>query len=84
MEVWPVPAVNEITVGSQQSAVGSQMMNCRIEICTLAGQVVLSKLWTSTANELTLDVSDLPCGSYILVMKTNEGESSGRVISIAR
>ena len=44
---------NELTVGSRQSAVGSQRMNCRIEIYTLSGQMVLSKSWPSIANELT-------------------------------
>lgn len=72
MEFYPNPAVNQVTVfGLQPGDV--------VEVVNLAGQVVLAPI-TVTSNQVKLDVSGLVQGSYLLVVATATGASSGTFV----
>ena len=71
MRVYPNPAVAKITVS------GLEAGSC-VKLIDLAGSTVIKQ--QATNNELDIDVSNLRCGCYYVVVEQNEIFDSRKVI----
>jgi len=67
--IFPNPSQNSLTL--DLTALNVRQVNCCI--FTLEGKLVKSINNLDVSSKITLDVSDLPDGNYILVTKSNEG-----------
>ncbi|MGD0709592.1 MAG: T9SS type A sorting domain-containing protein [Bacteroidales bacterium] len=68
--IYPNPATNNLTIVSPQNAV--------IEITNIQGQLIKTlppcgEAGATTSNKTNIDVSALPCGVYIVEVKTEKG-----------
>jgi hypothetical protein len=63
VSVYPNPAMNNLTIETPQQTV--------IEILNIQGQLI--KTFALNGNKTNIDVSALPCGVYIVEVKTEEG-----------
>lgn len=70
LPVFPIPTTGPLTIGVASHSVRS------IEVMNILGSVVL----TPKVNDNRLDISELPMGSYILRITTDEGISTKRII----
>jgi hypothetical protein len=70
ISVFPNPAANTLTIEFPQAAVCSRQ-EAIIEITNIQGQLI--KSFTATENKTSIDVSALPCGVYVVEIKTEKG-----------
>ena len=70
LPVYPIPTVGPLTIDVESNTIQS------IDVINILGSVVL----TPTVNDNRIDISDLPVGSYILRITTDEGISTKRII----
>lgn len=70
LSVYPIPTTGILTIGADAAAIQS------IEVINLLGATVL----TPTAIGNRIDIAQLPVGSYILRVTTNDGISVKRII----
>lgn len=61
--IFPNPAINNITLAVKQKAT--------IEISNIEGQLL--KTLSTSGNKINIDVSALPCGVYVVEVKTEKG-----------
>lgn len=86
IEVWPNPCstVLSISYSSQQSAVNSQLDKCTIEIYDIFGRKVDDmdsplSIMVGAGGGVTMDVSALPPGLYLVVVK-----DEGKIVESAK
>jgi len=70
IEVYPNPTTNNITIANPQQAT--------IEISNIQGQLI--NTFTATGNKTNIDVSALPCGVYVVEVKTEKGVSVSKFV----
>jgi hypothetical protein len=74
--VWPNPASGQLTVDSrQESSVVSRQSSVGFEICDVYGRSLIKPDQTSPL-PMTIDVSKLSPGMYILQVTTDDGQSA--------
>jgi hypothetical protein len=70
IEVYPNPATNNLTFKVGQPA--------KIEIASIQGQLI--RTLETTGNKMSIDVSSLPSGIYIVTVKTVKGIEVGKFV----
>lgn len=74
--VFPNPTVQQLNV---RLALAQQADEARVEIFDMSGRLQWYRSWTQVRTEqLPVDVSDLPAGTYTVRIVTNEGVGSQR------
>jgi len=70
LPVYPIPTTGALTIGVAANSIQS------IEVINLLGSIVLNP----SVNDNRIDISELPVGSYILRITTDEGISAKRIL----
>lgn len=84
LEAWPVPASDQLAVRLNGLFPGEQPAILKVvEINSLTGINYCRKSWPAGAQEMLLDVSTLPYGLYLIVLRFNEKPIAARRIIIS-
>jgi hypothetical protein len=78
--------VDELTVGSRKSGVGShESAKARLlEVYSLCGVKVVTTDWPATDNQVRLDVSPVAPGMYFLVLRNDAEVLAKKMVVISR
>lgn len=75
--VYPNPTRDEVNVNLTNQLVGTE--DITISFVNMVGQEVLSKLYKTTSEIGTINISSLASGNYFIVLKTNKGFATQRL-----
>ena len=73
LRMYPVPAQNELTIESPSV----QMVS--VQVVSING-IMLKSVKADSSDKTTLSVSDLSPGTYIVVVRTDKGVMSGKIV----
>ena len=73
LRMYPVPAQNELTIESPSA----QMVS--VQVVSING-IMLKSVKAASSDKTTLSVSDLSPGTYIVVVRTDKGVMSGKIV----
>jgi len=79
LSVYPNPTMNEVVVSGlpQNSTIRDMYV-----VNTLGEKTPIQQPGLQTNSTLTVDVTTLPAGSYILVVTTDEGTYGGQLVKL--